>query len=248
MFFTAPLLTAFIVIDGLGKTMIALPSCVLERPMTEGAKRDKWHIQHNNICIYHTYDNGTHVQLGRHYRPGKSQHYIYSRKRVPYAPPMPIHYKSPDGMGLILTFRYDVNNANYVASGAVSITPTVTRSTGDLYRVYNEDKYDMLVNKTKWLVPSTIDVVIDGYNVANATVTEYITPPTSNTTRNTSGGATKNKTARWLPTKRKVSVKGARGKPASSKTVYRNSATGELRVRKMVARSDGSKRASYVKF
>ena len=62
------------------------------------------------------------------------------------------------------------------------------------------------------------------------------------------GGSAKTNNARWLPTQRKVSVKGARGKPAASKTVYRNSATGELRVRKMVARSNGSKRASYVKF
>ena len=156
--------------------------------------------------------------------------------------PMPIQYMSPDGIKLILTIRYDVNNGNYVASGAVSITPTLTRSTGELYRVYNEDTYDILVNKTKWLIPSTIDVVIDGYNVTQATVTAYITPPMA------VGGSTKNKTSRWLPTQRKVSVKGARGKPATSKTVFRNSATGEFRVRKMVVRSDGSKRASYVKF
>jgi hypothetical protein len=55
--------------------------------------------------------------------------------------------------------------------------------------------------------------------------------------------------AKWVRTARKVTVKGARGKPAAQKTVYRNSATGELRVRKLVARPpDGIRRASYVKF
>ena len=54
--------------------------------------------------------------------------------------------------------------------------------------------------------------------------------------------------SKWVSTGRKVSIKAGRGKPAALKTVYRNSKTGEQRVRKMVARPDGSKRASYVKF
>jgi hypothetical protein len=53
---------------------------------------------------------------------------------------------------------------------------------------------------------------------------------------------------KWIQTARHVTVKGNRGKPDSTKVVFRNSATGELRVRKMVVRSDGTKRASYVKF
>ena len=49
--------------------------------------------------------------------------------------------------------------------------------------------------------------------------------------------------AKWVRTASKVAVKGG-----SLKTVYRNSNTGEQRVRKMVARPDGTKRATYVKF
>ena len=63
-----------------------------------------------------------------------------------------------------------------------------------------------------------------------------------------SGGSTKRKTARWERTKRTANVKCGRGKPMTTKTVYRNTMTGELRVRKMVASKDGTKRASYVKF
>jgi hypothetical protein len=48
--------------------------------------------------------------------------------------------------------------------------------------------------------------------------------------------------AKWTRTSRKVDVKHV------TKTVYRNSKTGELRVRKLVARPDGSRRVSYVKF
>jgi hypothetical protein len=56
--------------------------------------------------------------------------------------------------------------------------------------------------------------------------------------RNKSGG-------KWVSTGRKVpSV--VHGRPP--KTVYVNSATGEQRVRKMVARPNGTKRVSYVKF
>ena len=53
---------------------------------------------------------------------------------------------------------------------------------------------------------------------------------------------------KWVKTGRKAMVKGGRGKPPTSKTVYRNSMTGESRVRKMVARPDGTKRATYVSF
>jgi hypothetical protein len=56
------------------------------------------------------------------------------------------------------------------------------------------------------------------------------------------------KTAKWTRTGRKVTVQGSRGKPSTVKTVYRNTTTGEQRVRKMVARPDGSRRVSYVKF
>ena len=54
--------------------------------------------------------------------------------------------------------------------------------------------------------------------------------------------------AKWVRTARKATVKGGRGKPATQKTVYRNSTTGELRVRKLVARPDGTRRVSYIKF
>ena len=53
---------------------------------------------------------------------------------------------------------------------------------------------------------------------------------------------------KWAKTGRKAMVKGGKGKPPTSKTVFRNSSTGELRVRKMVVRQDGTKRATYVKF
>jgi hypothetical protein len=59
--------------------------------------------------------------------------------------------------------------------------------------------------------------------------------------------AKKTTAATWKRTARKVTIKKARG-PDVTKTVYRNSATGELRVRKLVSRSDGSKRVSYVSF
>lgn len=53
----------------------------------------------------------------------------------------------------------------------------------------------------------------------------------------------------WTRTTRKVQVKSGRGKDATTtiKTVYKNSKTGEHRVRKMVTR-DGKKNAIYVKF
>jgi hypothetical protein len=57
-----------------------------------------------------------------------------------------------------------------------------------------------------------------------------------------------NKGAKWVRTARKATINGKRGKPAVKKTVYCNSATGEMRVRKMVPRRDGTVRATYVKF
>ena len=62
------------------------------------------------------------------------------------------------------------------------------------------------------------------------------------------GGVVKTHAAKWTKTTRKVIVEGVRGKPDTKKTVYRNTTTGELRVCKMAARKDGTKRASYVKF
>ena len=55
-------------------------------------------------------------------------------------------------------------------------------------------------------------------------------------------------TPKWIKTARKATVSGGRGKPPVKKTVYRNSKTGEQRVRKMATRPDGSKRVAYVKF
>jgi hypothetical protein len=49
---------------------------------------------------------------------------------------------------------------------------------------------------------------------------------------------------KWVSTKRIV----ATGRAGTKKTVYRNSSTGDVRVRKLVSRPDGSKRYAYVKF
>jgi hypothetical protein len=54
--------------------------------------------------------------------------------------------------------------------------------------------------------------------------------------------------AKWVSTGRNVTIKATRTKPSSTKRVFRNSATGELRVRKMAVRPDGSRRATYVRF
>ena len=63
------------------------------------------------------------------------------------------------------------------------------------------------------------------------------------------GGSRKSSTtAKWVCTARKVSVKSGKGKPMTHKTVYRNSNTGELRVRKITVHPGGSRRISYVKF
>jgi hypothetical protein len=75
--------------------------------------------------------------------------------------------------------------------------------------------------------------------------------PNNYATRTWGGGHainTRATTSKWVSTGDKASVKDGRGKPASLKTVYRNTASGELRVRKMVARPGGNKRVSYVKF
>lgn len=55
---------------------------------------------------------------------------------------------------------------------------------------------------------------------------------------------------KWVSTGKTVTISAPRNKGrAAKKTVYRNTSTGEFRVRKMVAsRSDGTKRVSYVKF
>jgi hypothetical protein len=66
------------------------------------------------------------------------------------------------------------------------------------------------------------------------------------------GGARKSSSAaksaaKWVRTARKVSVKNGTGKPVTLKTVYRNSKTGDLRVRK-ITRQGGTHRVSYIKF
>lgn len=63
------------------------------------------------------------------------------------------------------------------------------------------------------------------------------------------GGRRKHSKATWSRTTRKVKVTQGRGKDAKTveKTVYKNSKTGELRVRKMVTRK-GERKVTYVKF
>jgi hypothetical protein len=53
-------------------------------------------------------------------------------------------------------------------------------------------------------------------------------------------------TCKWMLTSRTVTT--TIQKQQKTRAVYRNTATGELRVRKMVTRPDGTKRASYIKF
>ncbi len=63
------------------------------------------------------------------------------------------------------------------------------------------------------------------------------------------GGGCKNKpTTQWVSTRRKVSIKGARGKPTCIRTLFRHSTTGEQRVRKVVAHVDGTRRVAYVRY
>jgi mannose/fructose-specific phosphotransferase system component IIA len=68
-----------------------------------------------------------------------------------------------------------------------------------------------------------------------------IRKPSMKTMKKTHG---KNPACKWIRTTRKVHVK----KSSDTRTVYRNMATGELRIRKMVARPDGTRRVSYIKF
>jgi hypothetical protein len=97
------------------------------------------------------------------------------------------------------------------------------------------DVYDALSDKL---------LLLEGEIVAH----ESGNTATCYTPQSRGGAVKKSQKPKWIKTDRKVTVKGGRGKPAAKKTVYRNAANGELRVCKMVARSDGSKRASYVKF
>ena len=68
----------------------------------------------------------------------------------------------------------------------------------------------------------------------------------------TTGGSAKKVAAGKERTKGKVAdTKGewvSTGRKAGNKTVYRNTLTGELRVRKMATRPDGSRHVKYVKF
>ncbi len=52
---------------------------------------------------------------------------------------------------------------------------------------------------------------------------------------------------KWVSTRRKVTIQ-KRGSPAAHKTVFRNSVTKELRVRKATLSKDGTRRFAYVKF
>jgi hypothetical protein len=52
---------------------------------------------------------------------------------------------------------------------------------------------------------------------------------------------------KWVSTGRKVTIQ-KRGSPAAQKTVFRNSVTKELRVRKATLSKDGTRRFAYVKF
>ena len=51
--------------------------------------------------------------------------------------------------------------------------------------------------------------------------------------------------AKWLATGRKVTI-AKRGKPPCKKTLYKNSVTGELRVRKCRTAKDGTRKYVYV--
>ena len=59
------------------------------------------------------------------------------------------------------------------------------------------------------------------------------------------GKATK---AKWVSTGRKVAVCAKRGKPSIRKTVFQNTSTGVLRVRKVMVSADGVRKTSYVKY
>ena len=90
---------------------------------------------------------------------------------------------------------------------------------------------------------------LDAFNKARAAAV----PALGTVTWNFPGGSRgkgRGKGGKWERTAQKVVIKKTGGGKAGTakKTVYRNRKTGELRVRKMVARSDGKKRASYFKF
>jgi hypothetical protein len=61
------------------------------------------------------------------------------------------------------------------------------------------------------------------------------------------GSRTTAEKPKWVSTGRKVTIQ-KRGSPAAQKTVFRNSVTKELRVRKATLSKDGTRRFAYVKF
>jgi hypothetical protein len=61
------------------------------------------------------------------------------------------------------------------------------------------------------------------------------------------GSRTTTEKPKWVSTGRKVTIQ-KRGSPAAQKTVFRNSVTKELRVRKATLSKDGTRRFAYVKF
>ncbi len=54
--------------------------------------------------------------------------------------------------------------------------------------------------------------------------------------------------ARWQATARKVKIVAKKGNKATKRTVYKNSVSGELRVRKATVARDGTRKYVYVKF
>jgi hypothetical protein len=61
------------------------------------------------------------------------------------------------------------------------------------------------------------------------------------------GSRTKAEKPKWVSTGRKVTYQ-KRGSPAAQKTVFHNSVTEELRVRKATLAKDGTRHFAYVKF
>ena len=61
------------------------------------------------------------------------------------------------------------------------------------------------------------------------------------------GSRTTAEKPKWVSTGRKVTIQ-KRGSPAAQKTVFRNSVTKELRVRKATLAKDGTRRFAYVKY
>ena len=154
---------------------------------------------------------------------------------------------------------YQVNNVN---DKDLYITQPLLNDMTDVYYVYVKTAVaQMNDNKVNncFDIPSQVDLptghrtVLDVYDLFSDKLLllegEIYHVAEHNTCYSTTrGGAAlkkKTHTAKWVKTGRKVPVKGGRG---LQRTVYRNATTGELRVRKMVARNDGIKRVSYVKF